>query len=117
LYLNVLAPRAPGKGRAVLVWIFGGALQFGHGGFPAYDGSAFAAREDIVYVSFNYRTNGKCLFISPQLDPSSVYLHVVTFVEYQKCSDLTTSKFLASQAPQICLLKDVISAFSINALP
>lgn len=59
LYLNVLAPRTPSTGRAVLVWIFGGALQFGHGGFVAYDGSAFAAHEDVVYVSFNYRTNGE----------------------------------------------------------
>lgn len=44
-----------------MVWIYGGALQFGHGGTPAYDGSAFATHEDVVYVTFNYRTNSKWL--------------------------------------------------------
>jgi carboxylesterase type B len=34
LYLNVYAPSTPaaGTGRAVLFWIFGGSLQFGHAG-------------------------------------------------------------------------------------
>ena len=42
-----------------MVWFYGGALQFGHGGFLLYDGSALVAHEDVVHVSFNYRTNGK----------------------------------------------------------
>jgi carboxylesterase type B len=45
-----------------------------------YDGYDFAAREDIVYVSFNYRTNGVCFLSSPQLDPSLVYLHIANVV-------------------------------------
>lgn len=34
LYLNVFAPsdRAVGKGKAVLFWIYGGSLQYGHAG-------------------------------------------------------------------------------------
>ncbi|KAF2832664.1 alpha/beta-hydrolase [Ophiobolus disseminans] len=60
LYLNIYAPSGPhgGRGRAVLFWIFGGSLQFGHAGeSAAYDGSSFAAYEDVVVVTSNYRTN------------------------------------------------------------
>lgn len=64
LYLNVYAPATPagGKGRAVMFWIYGGGLQFGHAGHPGYDGSKFAAEEDVIIVSVNYRTNGMCHF-------------------------------------------------------
>ena len=41
LYLNVLTPRAEaGAKLPVMVWIHSGALIFGGGGFPLYDGSA-----------------------------------------------------------------------------
>ncbi|OAL02073.1 alpha/beta-hydrolase [Phaeosphaeriaceae sp. SRC1lsM3a] len=40
-----------------MFWIFGGSLQFGHGGVPSYDGSSFAAYEDVIIVTSNYRTN------------------------------------------------------------
>lgn len=60
LYLNVYAPStpAPSDGRAVLFWIYGGSLQFGNAGQAGYDGSWFAALEDVVVVTVNYRTNG-----------------------------------------------------------
>lgn len=59
LYLNVYAPSTPPppSGRAVLFWIYGGSLEFGTAGQPAYDGSAFAAYQDVILVSTNYRTN------------------------------------------------------------
>lgn len=44
-----------------MVWIYGGAFQFGTGTLAAYDGSAFAAYHDVVLVTFNYRTNGRYL--------------------------------------------------------
>jgi len=61
LYLNVYAPAAPaaGEGRAVMFWIYGGSLQFGTAGQPTYDGSHFAAYEDVIVVTTNYRTNGE----------------------------------------------------------
>lgn len=62
LYLNVFAPStpvAPGNKRAVMFWIYGGSLQFGNAGQPAYDGSWFAAYEDVIVVTSNYRTNGE----------------------------------------------------------
>lgn len=61
LYLNVYAPSTPaaGDGRAVLYWIYGGFLQFGTAGADIYNGSFFAAHEDLIVVTVNYRTNGK----------------------------------------------------------
>jgi carboxylesterase type B len=61
LYLNIFAPSTPVSplnGRAVLFWIYGGGLQFGNAGQPGYDGSHFAAYEDVIVVTTNYRTNG-----------------------------------------------------------
>ncbi|KAF2773891.1 alpha/beta-hydrolase [Teratosphaeria nubilosa] len=59
LYLNVYAPStpAPADGRPVLFWIYGGSLQFGHAGQKLYDGSWFAAYDDVIVVTANYRTN------------------------------------------------------------
>jgi carboxylesterase type B len=61
LYLNVYAPATPsiGRGRAVMFWLYGGSLQFGHAGQVAYDGSSFASYQDVIIVTTNYRTNGK----------------------------------------------------------
>lgn len=32
-----------GPGRAVMVWLYGGSLQFGTASLPSYDGSSLAA--------------------------------------------------------------------------
>jgi hypothetical protein len=79
MYLNVYAPSTrTGRGsKAVLFWVFGGSLQFGNAGSSLYygsllnqhiltivvgqapfDGTSFAAYEDIIVVTANYRTNG-----------------------------------------------------------
>ncbi|KAJ4289125.1 hypothetical protein N0V90_011467 [Kalmusia sp. IMI 367209] len=59
LYLNVFVPStpAPKGGRAVLFWIYGGGLYFGDASLAQYDGSHFAAYEDVILVATNYRTN------------------------------------------------------------
>ncbi|KFZ11966.1 hypothetical protein V502_07329 [Pseudogymnoascus sp. VKM F-4520 (FW-2644)] len=59
LYLNVYAPVAASLSnkKAVLFWIFGGNLHFGTGSLLQYDGSSFAGFQDVVVVTFNYRTN------------------------------------------------------------
>ncbi|MET7994522.1 carboxylesterase family protein [Amycolatopsis sp. NPDC005232] len=56
LTLNVWSPR-PEAGAAlpVLVWIHGGAFQFGHAADPAYDGANLAREAGVVLVTFNYR--------------------------------------------------------------
>lgn len=70
LYLNVFAPStpAPPDGRAVMYWIYGGSLQFGNAGQPLYDGSYFAANEDVIVVTVNYRTNGTSPIACTALD-------------------------------------------------
>lgn len=63
LYLNVYAPAnaTDEGGKAVMFWIPGGGLQYGHSGQPVYDGSAFAAFQDVIMVAINYRTNSMYL--------------------------------------------------------
>ncbi|KAH6896046.1 cholinesterase [Thelonectria olida] len=58
LNLNVFAPASASAGsKAVLVWIFGGDFKSGSNSLPLYDGSGFAANQDVVVVTINYRTN------------------------------------------------------------
>lgn len=56
LFINAFAPADPHPSRAVLLFISGGGWQQGNG---EIDLSGFAAYEDIVVFTFNYRTNGK----------------------------------------------------------
>jgi carboxylesterase type B len=60
LFLNIYTP-APTAGakadKVVMVWLFGGGLQFGSASTPTYDGTSFAANQDVVLVGINYRTN------------------------------------------------------------
>jgi len=56
LFINAFAPAGPHPSRAVLLFISGGGWQQGNG---EVDLSGFAAYEDIVVFTFNYRTNGK----------------------------------------------------------
>ena len=68
LYLNVWTPRAePGARLAVMVWLHGGALIFGAGGLPLYDGSALA-RRGVVVVTVNYRLGPLGFFVHPALE-------------------------------------------------
>jgi len=72
LYLNVFGPRAePGAGLPVMVWIHGGALVFGSGALPIYDGGALA-RRGIIVVTINYRLGALGFFSHPALDKESM---------------------------------------------
>jgi para-nitrobenzyl esterase len=58
LTLNVWTPEGAGRSGPrlpVLVWVHGGAFVNGAGSLPWYDGSALAARGDVVVVTINYR--------------------------------------------------------------
>mgnify|MGYP001823815620 CR=1 FL=1 len=55
LTLNVVTPGPDDAGRAVMVWLHGGAFRHGTGATPWYDGTSFALRGDIVVVTINYR--------------------------------------------------------------
>ncbi|KAF9869317.1 hypothetical protein CkaCkLH20_13234 [Colletotrichum karsti] len=70
LFLNVYAPAGVGcskPGRPVLVWIHGGWLREGTASQPMFDGTGFAAEQDIVVVTFNYRLSVFGFPNSPQL--------------------------------------------------
>lgn len=54
LALNIWAPVGARSGCPVMVWIPGGAYMRGDAADAVYDGSAFA-KENIVFVSVNYR--------------------------------------------------------------
>ena len=65
LFLNVWTARAAHKA-PVMVWIHGGANQYGAGSVGAYDGSAFV-RDGVVLVSINYRLGVLGFFAHPAL--------------------------------------------------
>jgi carboxylesterase type B len=61
LYLNVFAPSGGSRDKAVMFWIYGGSGLSGGISQHIYDGTSFAAHQDIVVVAANYRVNGKGL--------------------------------------------------------
>jgi len=71
LYLNVWTPAKSDRERLpVLVYIFGGGFQNGDGSEPRYDGAQMA-RQGIVAVTVNYRTNIFGFFSHPELTKES----------------------------------------------
>jgi para-nitrobenzyl esterase len=71
LYLNVWTPAKSGNEKLpVLVYIFGGGFQNGDGSEPRYDGESMA-RQGMVAVSVNYRTNIFGFFVHPELTKES----------------------------------------------
>ena len=49
------ARQATPRGKAVMVWVHGGCYGYGTSGSPEYDGSVYAATQDVVVVTLNYR--------------------------------------------------------------
>ncbi len=69
LYLNVTTPAADAARRPVMVWVHGGGFVIGSGSQPIYDGSALAARGDVVVVTINYRLGPLGFLYLPELCP------------------------------------------------
>jgi para-nitrobenzyl esterase len=71
LYLNVwTSARSASDKLPVLVYVFGGGFQNGDGSEPRYDGESMA-RQGLVTVSLNYRTNVFGFFSHPELTKES----------------------------------------------
>ncbi|RVX68571.1 hypothetical protein B0A52_07995 [Exophiala mesophila] len=68
LNLNVYVPAEPAENRTVMVWFYGGANNFGRNSDLLYDGTSFAANQDVIIVVFNYRLNVFGFPGSPELD-------------------------------------------------
>lgn len=70
LYLNVWTNAKTGKEKMpVLVWFFGGALQWGYPAEMEFDGERIA-RRDVVVVTVNYRINVFGFLSHPELTKS-----------------------------------------------
>ncbi|MFT5884970.1 MAG: para-nitrobenzyl esterase [Arcticibacterium sp.] len=65
LYLNVWTKNSKKK-KPVFVWIYGGGFNSGSSACVIYDGEEYA-REDVVFVSINYRVNIFGYFAHPAL--------------------------------------------------
>lgn len=65
LYINVFSPATSGppSGRPIILYIPGGGFQAGSG---IVDLSGFAAYEDVIAMSINYRLNGKTQHLTEQ---------------------------------------------------
>jgi carboxylesterase type B len=59
LYINVFVPAGVGHNMTVMFWIYGGNLLFGSNSMIYFDGTSFAANQDVIVVAPNYRTNGQ----------------------------------------------------------
>lgn len=71
LYLNVwTSAKSSSEKLPVLVYVFGGGFQNGDGSEPRYDGENMA-RQGMVAVSLNYRTNIFGFFVHPDLAKES----------------------------------------------
>ncbi|KAK4555192.1 hypothetical protein LTR86_007488 [Recurvomyces mirabilis] len=117
LYLNVYAPStpAPADGRAVMFWIYGGALEFGNAGQPAYDGSWFASYEDVIVVTANYRTNVFGFPSSPELATTG---HNLGFLDQRFALDWVQRNIAAfgGSPNKVTIFGESAGAFSIDAL-
>lgn len=71
LYLNVWTPaQRPGARLPVMVWIHGGAFNFGASSLPEYHG-ANLAKQGVVVVTVNYRLGPLGFLVHPELDRES----------------------------------------------
>ncbi|KAH9828096.1 Type-B carboxylesterase lipase, partial [Teratosphaeria destructans] len=117
LYLNVYAPSTPtpADGRPVLFWIYGGSLQFGHAGQKLYDGSWFAAYDDVIVVTANYRTNVFGFPSSPDLPLTERNLGFLDQRLALQWVQENIGSFGGSPA-KVTLFGESAGAFSIDAL-
>ncbi len=71
LYLNVFRPNTSSSNLPVLYWIYGGANLAGGANDPIYDGAKFAAADDAVVVTVNYRLGMLGFLYEPALHTGS----------------------------------------------
>ncbi|KAF1990783.1 alpha/beta-hydrolase [Aulographum hederae CBS 113979] len=117
LYLNVYTPTtpAPAGGWPVMFWLYGGSLQFGTGSLPGYNGSAFAAYENIVLVTINYRTNVFGFPGSPELPDNG---HNLGFLDQRTALDWVQRniKAFGGDPEKVTVFGESAGAFSTDAL-
>jgi len=95
LTLNAWTPACDAARRPVLVWIHGGSFLTGCGQASIYDGTSFAAHEDVVLVTLNYRLN------------AFGFLHLAGLIEQE---DDSTNQGLLDQVQALVWVRDNIQA-------
>lgn len=98
-----------------MFWIYGGSLQFGNAGQPTYDGSAFAAYEDVVVVTTNYRTNVFGFPSSPELPVTG---HNLGFLDQRFALEWVQRNIHAfgGDPDKVTIFGESAGAFSVDAL-
>ncbi|XP_053144686.1 cholinesterase-like isoform X1 [Hemicordylus capensis] len=75
LFLNVWVPHPhPTTPAAVLVWIYGGGFLTGTASLVMYNGAFFAATENVIVVSMNYRLGALGFLSLPPAAPGNMGL-------------------------------------------
>ena len=74
LTLTLATPGCDDGGRAVLVWLHGGAYWTGAGSLDWYDGGSLAAENDVVVVGVNYRLGALGFLAHPAVSPGNLGL-------------------------------------------
>ncbi|KAJ6640456.1 hypothetical protein lerEdw1_013723 [Lerista edwardsae] len=75
LFLNIWVPHPlPSTPAPVLVWIHGGSFLAGTGSLDIYNGAVFAATENVIVASMNYRLGALGFFYLPPAAPGNVGL-------------------------------------------
>ena len=72
LTLTITTPGADTAGRAVLVWLHGGAWSSGAGSLDWYDGTVLAREQGIVVVGVNYRLGALGYLHLPGISPGNL---------------------------------------------
>jgi para-nitrobenzyl esterase len=67
LYLNIWRPKSDARDLPVLFWIHGGGNFSGQANMTMYYGANFSGRENIIFVSINYRVGAIGWFTHPTL--------------------------------------------------
>ncbi|KAK5008345.1 hypothetical protein LTR39_005198, partial [Cryomyces antarcticus] len=98
-----------------MFWIYGGSLQFGNAGQQYYDGSQFAAYEDVVVVSTNYRTNVFGFPSSPELSPTG---HNLGFLDQRFALDWVQRNIHAfgGDPAKVTIFGESAGAFFVDAI-
>lgn len=94
LTVNIQRP-VEGTDLPVFVWIYGGGYNTGYSSDEMYLGEAFA-KDGVVYVSFNYRTN---------------ILGFYDFTTYPGCEEMDSNCGLSDQILALNWIHDNIAAF------
>lgn len=120
LVMNVWKPaNAEGKNLPVMVWIYGGGFVNGGSSPAVYDGSEFA-KQDVIFVSFNYRVGRFGFFAHPALtkeDPDGLkgnygFMDQIAALKWVQ----TNIQAFGGDPYQVTLVGESAGGFSIHTL-